>query len=114
MPRALSFLVTMAISTAMAGAESPSASASIEGRVIDAGGAPVRKAALVLRAYGGAPPQTTYDASSDSTGRYLFDAVEPGTYTLSAERAGYLPKMYRASPREGCVLSGEWQAARYC
>jgi hypothetical protein len=98
MQRIRNFFVAAFVSVSLALAQLPQAPASLEGRSTDAAGAPLRKTALTLRASGGTQPQTLYSATSDSAGRYSFDAVEPGTYTLSAERAGFLPKMYRGSP----------------
>jgi hypothetical protein len=58
----------------------------IEGRVIDAGsGDAVRKVLVVLRR-GNEPGIGTYTGSD---GKFSFNEVEPGPYTLSGERDGY-------------------------
>ena len=77
-------------------------SATIEGHVTDASGHPIRKAGLTLRAVGpgGTPLKPPYNAISDAEGKFSFDEITPGGYTLSVERAGYRAQPYRASPRE--------------
>src|SRR5437867_3988132 len=67
--------------------------ASIEGRVVSAAtGEPVRKANLMLVPWGGGtvstgPPQGS-GAVSDAEGKFKFDNLEPGRYSLSAEKTG--------------------------
>ncbi len=77
-------------------------SASLQGSVSDAGGHPIRKAGLTLRsAYQPGNQQNhVYNAATDADGKFFFDGLAPGSYALSAELAGYLQKMYRASPHE--------------
>lgn len=75
--------------------------ASLQGQVTDTGGHPLRKAAVTLRAAGFGPrPQSPSLATTDAEGRYSFDNIAPGEYTLQVERAGYLGKLYRATPHE--------------
>ncbi len=97
------FLPTL-ISATLAFAQQPPVSAdmSLEGRVTDAGGDPLRKVTLTLQGLPTAAVslQPSYRATSDAEGRFSFEGIEAGDYSLSAERAGYLRKMYRASPRE--------------
>jgi hypothetical protein len=73
--------------------------ATIEGHVTDASGHPIRKAGLTL-SQGGTPLKPPYNAITDAEGKFSFDEITPGGYTLSVERAGYLTQRYRASPRE--------------
>jgi hypothetical protein len=76
--------------------------ASLQGKVTDTKGRPVSKAALTLRAAGnaGAPSQSPHIATSDAEGRFSFDGIEPGGYTVSVDRAGYLYNVYRNSLHE--------------
>jgi protocatechuate 3,4-dioxygenase beta subunit len=71
--------------------------ATIEGHVTDASGHPIRKAGLTLRAVGqgGTPLKPPYNAISDAEGKFSFDEITPGGYTLSVERAGYRAQPYR-------------------
>jgi len=62
----------------------------VQGEVIhEPGGQPLKKAKVELH------PEdkengTAYKATSDIEGRFKFDKVEPGNYTLSLERGGFL------------------------
>jgi protocatechuate 3,4-dioxygenase beta subunit len=86
--------------------------AKIEGRVVHAlTGEPVRKAKLTLRkrsvdmmAPPGAAPA---GAASDDEGRFVFDKLEPGTYSLYAERSGFLRQEHgaRGNPFMGTPLT---------
>jgi hypothetical protein len=98
----LTRLFLAAIVSAVLASAQPAQVSAVSGRVADLAGQPLRKVALTLRPNGAAVPQPTplYIAASDAQGKYSFDAVEPGSYMLSAERAGYLQKFYRATPRE--------------
>ncbi len=74
---------------------------SIEGRVVDATtGAPLRNAALSLApAPAAGTAQSTLIGSattSDAEGRFAIKGIVPGTYRLSATRAGYLQSQYGA------------------
>ena len=60
---------------------------SIEGRVIDANSGEVVKKALVILRRGN---DRGIGAYSDAAGNFTFQSVEPGSYTLSAERDGYI------------------------
>ncbi len=76
--------------------------ASLDGRVTDSGGDPLPKVTVTLQ---GLPTATvslqpSYRATSDAEGKFTFESIAPGDYALSAERAGYLPTQYRATPRE--------------
>ncbi len=50
---------------------------------------------------------TAYTAQSDAAGNFVFDEVEPGRYTLSADRAGYVRGVYgpRANANAPLVLT---------
>jgi tetratricopeptide (TPR) repeat protein len=58
---------------------------SVVGTVAGPSQAPIPGAKVMLTASDG----SQQSVSADQTGRYSFPAVEPGTYTLSAEAAGY-------------------------
>ena len=75
--------------------------ASLEGHVRDKEGKPVRKAGLTLqRMDAGSSPAPIYPATSDAAGVYSFSGINPGSYSLSVERSGYLRAMFRANPHE--------------
>jgi len=81
----------------------PTPKARLEGRVLNQNtGEPVRKANLHLRmlqALGmGAvqPDMSMYVVASDAEGKFVFDDLDPGRYTLSADRAGYVRQTYGA------------------
>jgi protocatechuate 3,4-dioxygenase beta subunit len=71
---------------------------SIDGHVTDANGQPLRKAGVTLRAVG--PGGGPYSADTDAAGKFSFDEIKPGGYSLEVERPGYLRKFYRAEPHE--------------
>ena len=65
----------------------------MEGKVVnDATGQPVSKATVMLRG----PANAVFNTSTDEKGRYAFGGIEPGSYTLTAERAGFVTATYGA------------------
>jgi Carboxypeptidase regulatory-like domain len=69
----------------------------VEGRVLNsANGEPVGKVIVVLGTRSGAKG-TSYVAKTDAGGRFAVEAVEPGEYTISAERQGFMVKPPGAS-----------------
>ena len=72
----------------------PPAKGSVEGRVTNLAGAPLKKAEVSLRpqSSGGAAP---YTAVSDANGNFSLHDVPAGTFTLSASRVGYVDFFYR-------------------
>jgi len=76
--------------TAQAAPAKEPAKCSVQGQVIhDPGAQPLKKANIELR------PEdkesgTSYKAISDVEGRFKFEKVTPGNYTLTVERNGYL------------------------
>jgi len=60
---------------------------TIEGVVFGANQNPVENASLFLS---GVPRGPVYTTRSDGQGRFVFEDIAPGTYSLSAERTGYL------------------------
>ena len=60
--------------------------AAVSGMVHDPNQLAVPGAQVSLVAGGGASPQT---ATTDNTGHYSFTALGPGSYTLTANKAGF-------------------------
>ncbi len=80
-------------------------SARVEGRLVDAGtGEGIRKGWLTLRGAGaGAAGYTTV---SDANGDFVFEDVDPGRYSLSAEHAAYLRSNNAAGSAGGQINVG--------
>jgi protocatechuate 3,4-dioxygenase beta subunit len=75
----------------------PPSKASIEGHLENVlTGEPLRQGVLRLSAATSAFRGPEYIAQSDSTGRFEFEQVEPGSYVLSADRIGFLHGNYGA------------------
>src|SRR5712692_5149544 len=73
--------------------------AIIEGRVVNAAtGEPLRKVNLRLfpvgQAGAGAAPLQPATAVSDTEGKFKFENLEPGRYSLSAEKTGFTRQQY--------------------
>jgi hypothetical protein len=86
----LRLISTLFLLTAICFAQEQPEPASLEGKVTNLiGGQAVREVNLTLRPMGGASgePAKPYGTVSDSDGKFIFEAVEPGRYTLYAERA---------------------------
>lgn len=80
--------------------------ATIEGRVLKAGtDEPLKKVGLVLRSVGG--EQRSQSTSTDAAGRFVLKDVEPGRYTLWADRNGYVRQAYgqRGTQRFGITVA---------
>src|SRR5258708_5638775 len=60
--------------------------ASVTGTVADPSGAVIPKASLILRSM---ETQAVRETVSNSTGRYAFQQVQPGHYTLDATANGF-------------------------
>jgi protocatechuate 3,4-dioxygenase beta subunit len=72
--------------------------ARLEGQVLSQTGEPLRKATLWLKPYYGdhSSNPVSYTDTTDGAGKFVFEGVLPGRYTLSAERTGFLPQDYGA------------------
>lgn len=70
----------------------------VEGTILSLNGDLVRKATVRLQGTGGQPSQlpVSYLETTDSAGKFLFDDVAPGRYTLSAEKPGFVGARYGA------------------
>src|SRR5579862_8540165 len=82
----------------------------LEGRVLSLTGDVVRKATLRLQSSGGVQngqPPTNYSESSGNDGKFVFEDVAPGRYTLTAEKAGYVTQSYgaRSNSSPGTLLT---------
>ena len=72
--------------------------AHLEGQVLSQAGEPLRKAGVRLEPYyadRGMNP-ISYTDTTDGAGKFVFEGVLPGRYTLSAGRTGFLPQKYGA------------------
>ncbi|MGC9971592.1 MAG: carboxypeptidase-like regulatory domain-containing protein [Bryobacteraceae bacterium] len=79
---------------------------AVEGQVLRAAsGEPLRKAQVLLRKLDAR--DQSYSSATDERGRFLLTDLEPGRYTLSAERNGYVPQDYgqRRANQPGAVLT---------
>jgi hypothetical protein len=77
--------------------------ASIGGTVGDAAGKSLPGAAVMI--VGGSPVHRDIAAMTDDQGRYRFDSLIPGNYTLLVNAAGH-------PPQEGRVAAGAGVLAR--
>ncbi len=82
----------------------PKKLAAIEGTVLNSvSGEVLRRVNLSLRPtmsgtaqMGPMPPVSPYAATTDAAGKFRIERIEPGTYTLSAERQGFVRQQYNA------------------
>lgn len=89
----MKFVLLMAM-LAWQQAEAPKRPA-VEGKVIERGGAAVSKAAVTLMRMGSGemnPPKV----ETDTGGAFAFEDLDPGTYLVLAEKAGYSRRAYGA------------------
>jgi protocatechuate 3,4-dioxygenase beta subunit len=71
--------------------------AHLEGQVLSQAGGPLRKATVRLEPYyADRGSNISYTDTTDGTGKFVFEGVLPGRYTLSAERTGFLAQNYGA------------------
>jgi beta-lactamase regulating signal transducer with metallopeptidase domain len=79
--------------------------ARVEGTVISVSGAPLKKAKVSLRLPAtGAPVSegpTTFSELTDDSGKFVIDDLPPGSYTLTAARAGFVTGTYGAAAPGG-------------
>ena len=70
----------------------------LEGTILSLNGDVVRKATVRLQVAAGQPsqPPVSYSETSDNGGRFVFDDIAPGRYTLSAEKPGFMTARYGA------------------
>jgi protocatechuate 3,4-dioxygenase beta subunit len=72
--------------------------ARVEGNILSLNGDLVRKATVRLQGTPGQPgqPLVSYGETTDNGGKFVFDDVAPGRYTLSADKPGFVPARYGA------------------
>lgn len=68
----------------------------VVGQVLSIAGVPLKRAIVRLQSGATTPNPATYTESSDNEGKFAFEDVKPGTYTLWAERTGYLGQWFGA------------------
>ncbi len=79
--------------------DKPGMKASLEGRITNAvTGEAVKKVSVILAGHG---PNSTLE--TDEKGVFLFDNLEPGRYTLMAQKNGFAPGYYGA---RGSTMAG--------
>ena len=73
----------------------------VEGRVLTASGEQLRKATVTLQKTGLARGEAPVNLSANSSdgGDFRFTDVQPGRYTLSVEKPGFVRSAYGASAR---------------
>lgn len=98
------FLTGIALGLAQAPPATQTEKAHVEGQITNAGGEPLKKAMVRLQGtFTSQPPvagmpvlPTSYTSETDAAGHFVFEEVDPGRYTLSAERTGYVRTAYGA------------------
>ncbi len=104
MPRFLAVLL-LAVPIAHAQSSSPSdpngekKKIRLEGNVLSQAGGPVSKAAAVRLLPSGSQngqPPSTYSRTADDAGKFVFEDVAPGRYTLTATKPGFVMGRYGA------------------
>jgi Carboxypeptidase regulatory-like domain len=70
----------------------------VEGTILGLNGDLIRKATVRLQGAMGQPgqPPNSYSESTDNAGKFVFEDVAPGRYTLLAEKAGFVTTRYGA------------------
>jgi hypothetical protein len=103
--RILLLMPLTALGLAQTPPDQPQERARVEGVLLNnANGQPVRKAFISLRVAvtrpqpAGAPaPKSYYSVMSNAEAKFVFDQVDAGGYTLTADRNGYMHAAYRSS-----------------
>lgn len=92
------FQLALLLCASLANAQSDGSQKSIrvEGTILSVNGDLVRKATVRLQGGPSQPGQlpTSYVETTDSAGKFLFDDIAPGRYTLSAEKPGFVSARY--------------------
>src|SRR5579862_2727642 len=106
MPRLMLVLVCGAALIAHINAQpQPEKKTRLEGRVVGLNGEAVRKATVRLQANGqpaaAQPPSAALSKNSDDTGKFAFEDVPAGRYTLISEKVGFLTQRYGARSENG-------------
>jgi hypothetical protein len=70
---------------------------TVEGQVLNAiSGEPVKKAQINMNGLGGRGNAAGFGAITDASGRFVIENLDPGRYSLSAERNGFVRQEYGA------------------
>lgn len=106
--RAIFSLVLLAICRAQAppATATNKSTASVEGRVTSVSGEPLKNATLRLQMQvrlaapppaGQRPPPPPFSTTtSDASGNFKFESLDPGSYSLTIQRTGYLNQSYNS------------------
>ncbi len=78
----------------------PPDKAAIAGVVTEVGGRPVAWASVMIT---GGPAHRDIAASTDGQGRYRFDSLSPGQYTLMVNASGYPLKEGQVTAQVGAL-----------
>ena len=97
-------LLCTLLSASLSGQPAPDSAANaaartahLEGQVLSQAGEPLRKATVRLEPYyADRGSNISYTDTTDGAGKFVFEGVLPGRYTLSAERTGFLAQNYGA------------------
>jgi Carboxypeptidase regulatory-like domain len=90
---------TAAAPLGQTGDEKAKLQAKLQGQVVNqVTGEPVRKANLSLKPESGG---TTLKAATDNEGKFSIENIDPGSYTLAAERQGFVTQNYGARRPSG-------------
>src|SRR5262245_25890584 len=100
---AMSPLMFVAFAVTLAQQAAVPRHAVLSGTVLDAGSnTPVAGARVILISSGRGPepgrPAEPLVATTDQNGRYRFDALEPGRYRVSVQKAGFAPMLGPGAP----------------
>ena len=99
----LVFVVSFAVAQAPPAADAKNAPSRLEGFVVGSNKEVIPRVTLRLQiGIAGA----SYSTVSGDDGRFVFEAVAPGRYTLSAEKNGYLRQFYGAAAGLGLMHRG--------
>lgn len=94
------FPLALLLSASLANAQSEATQKTIrvEGAILSLTGDIIRKATVRLEGTGGQPgqPPINYSETTDNAGKFVFEDVAPGRYTLSADKLGFAPVRYGA------------------
>jgi hypothetical protein len=86
----LPLFLSMSVCAMLGFSETGTELGKVEGFVLTAGRNPLHKAALLLQPFPSSSRAAAYMTTSDTQGRFVFDDIEPGAYTISADRNGYI------------------------
>jgi len=102
--RILLLIPLAVLALAQAPPDQPQDKGRIEGILVNqVNGQPLRKGTVSLRITvtgpqpANASTPNSYSVSSDAEGKFVFEQVDPGRYTLMADRPGYIHATYRSS-----------------